>query len=172
MADALSAFVDGFSQRLKVLLDRHSEILWSVEPERATAFGAEGADAAVAPLLWAAAVGERWDTATVTEFLGVTRQALHKRVVSGSVLGLPGRGTTWFPVWQFDRANHRVLPEAAEVIAAFGRALDTFDPLVVASWATSEQPELGMSPEEWLTAGKDPGEVVRVARRAAAELAR
>ena len=47
----------------------------------------------MAPLIWAAAVGERWSTTTVAEFLHVTRQALHKRVVEASVLGVPGRGT-------------------------------------------------------------------------------
>src|SRR5579884_444930 len=170
MADALSSIVDGFSRRLGVLMDRHSDLLSQIGPDEAASLGSEGADAAVAPLLWAAAVGERWNTATVVEFLGFTRQALHKRVVGGSVLGLAGRGTTWFPVWQFDMANHRVIPETADVIAAFRRNVDSFDPLMVASWATTEQPELGMAPEEWLAAGKDPAEVVRVARRAAAEL--
>jgi hypothetical protein len=170
MADALSSFVDGFSRRLSVLMDRHSDLLMQVQSDEAASLGADGADAAVAPLLWAAAVGERWDTATVVEFLGFTRQALHKRVVGGSILGLPGRGTTWFPVWQFDLANHRVLPEVADVIAAFRRGLESFDPLVVASWATTEQPELGMAPEGWLAAGKDPAEIVRMARRATAEL--
>jgi hypothetical protein len=170
MGDALAGFQEGFKGRLVVLLERHKDLESTIDVDEARRLGADGANAALAPLLWSATVGERWDTATTTEFLGITRQALHKRVVNGSVLGLAGRGTSWFPVWQFDLAGHRVRPEVAEIIAAFRESLGILDPIVVASWATSEQPELGMAPEEWLAAGKDPAEVVRIARRAASEL--
>jgi hypothetical protein len=170
VADTVAAFQEGFADRLAAMLRRHPEVERGVDVEEARRLGAEGADAALAPLLWSAAIGERWDTQTVTEFLGVTRQALHKRVAAGSVLGLAGRGTTWFPVWQFDVVGHRVRPEVAEIVGAFRDVLAPLDPLVVASWAVSDQPELGMAPEEWLAAGKDPAEVVRSARRAAAEL--
>ena len=170
MADAVSAFQEGFIERLTTLLRRHPEVEEGLDADEARRLGADGADAALAPLVWAAAVGERWDTPAVTQFLGVTRQALHKRVVNGSILGLPGRGTTWFPVWQFDVTRRRVRPEVADLIAAFRHPLGTLDPFVLASWAVSDQPELSMPPEEWLGAGNDPAEVVRVARRAAAEL--
>jgi hypothetical protein len=172
MADAIAGLHEGFGERLAALAQRHDELLSGLDHDEARRLGAVGADAAVAPLVWAAAVGERWSTTTVTEFLHVTRQALHKRVVNGTVLGLPGRGTTWFPVWQFDLDAHHVRPVVGEVIAAFRRELGPVDPFVVASWATTDQPELGMSPEEWLAAGKDPAEVARVAARTASELAR
>jgi hypothetical protein len=172
MADAVGAFQEGFVDRLMTLLRRHPEVEQGLDIEEARRLGAEGADAALAPLVWAAAVGERWDTPTVTQFLGVTRQALHKRVVNGSILGLPGRGTTWFPVWQFDVSGRQVRPEVADLTAVFREALGALDPFVVASWAVSDQPELGMAPEEWLAAGKDPADVVRVARRAAEELSK
>lgn len=172
MGDALSCLQEGFTQRLGLLRHRHQELVDGLGDEEARRLGALGADAAVAPLLWGAALGESWSTTTVTEFLHVTRQALHKRVVAGTALGVPGRGTTWSPVWQFDLQAREVRRVVAQVVKAFRDEFATFDPFVVASWATTEQPEFGMSPEEWLAAGKDAAEVARVARRAAGELGR
>lgn len=172
MGDAVAGLHEGFEERLVAILDRHKEAVSALTYEEARELGARAADAAVAPLVWAATVGERWSTTTVTEFLHVTRQALHKRVVNGTALGVPGRGTTWFPVWQFDLSTHQIRPVVAEILAAFRDELGAVDPLVIASWATTEQPELRMSPEEWLEAGRDPREVARIARRAASELGR
>lgn len=84
------------------------------------------------------------------------------------MLGLPGRGVTLFPVWQF--AGSTVRPVVAELIGAF-RAVEPYDPLIVASWATSAQPELGTTPAEWLEAGGDERQLVDLARRSAIELA-
>ena len=75
-------------------------------------------------------------------------------------------------MWQFDLDAHEVRSVTAEIIAAFHNELGAVDPLVIASWATTDQPELAMSPEEWLAAGKDPTEVTRIARRTASELGR
>lgn len=172
MRDAIAGLHEGFGERLVALVDRHKEAISELSYDEARQLGAQAADAAVAPLIWAAALGERWPTTTVTEFLHITRQALHKRVVNGSALGLPGRGTTWFPVWQFDLDAREVRAVVAEIITAFRDELGAVDPLVIASWATTDQAELGMSPEQWLTAGKDPAEVARIARRASAELGR
>src|SRR5438067_10434433 len=119
MGDAAAGLQEGFTERLSVLVDRHKGSLAELDFEEARQLGARGAVAAVAPLIWGAAIGERWPTTTVTEFLHVTRQALHKRVVSGSVLGVLGRGTTWFPVWQFDLNTHEVRPVVAEIVKAF-----------------------------------------------------
>ncbi len=168
----MTALQEGFTGRLATLVDRHPEAVGQLDRDAARELGARGAEAALAPLIWAAAVGERWPTTMVTEFLSVTRQALHKRVVNGTALGLPGRGTTLFPVWQFDLGSHEVRPVVAEVIAAFRDELGPVEPLLIASWATTDQPELGMAPEEWLEKDKDPTELARIARRAATELAR
>ncbi len=170
MGDIIVGLQDGFIERLNVLLDRHKELVASLRVEEAHQLGARGADAAVAPLIWASAVGERWPTTTTTEFLNVTRQALHKRILAGTLLGLPGRGTTWFPVWQFDLAAHAVRPQVADIIRTFRDEVGSGDPFVIASWATTHQPELDMSPDEWLASGKDPAEVVRIARRTASTL--
>lgn len=172
MGDAAAGLHDGFRERIDVLLDRRKEQLAQLSYEEARQLGIQGADTALAPLIWSGAVGERWSTTTVTELLYVTRQAVHKRVLNGTLLGLPGRGTTWFPVWQFDLNTHEVRAVVAEIISAFREELGSVDPLVIASWATTDQPELGMSPEEWLSAGKDPTDLVPVARRASSALAR
>lgn len=172
MGDAIAGLREGFDERLDTLLHRHKEAIIELSYEDARELGAQAVDAAFAPLVWAAAVGERWPTTTVTEFLHITRQALHKRVQNGTALGLPGRGTTWFPVWQFDLAAREVRPVVAEVIAAFRDELGAVDPLVIASWATTDQQELATSPEQWLAGGKEPAEIARIARRAAAQLAR
>lgn len=172
MQDVVDALSDGFMERIGVLVERHKEAVSALSDEDARQLGAQGADAALAPVVWAAAVGERWPTTMVAEFLHVTRQALHKRIANGTVLGLPGRGTTWFPTWQFDLDAHEIRSVVADVIAAFVDELGTVNPLVIASWVTTTQPELGLSPEEWLNAGKDQAEVVRIAKRAAAELGR
>lgn len=168
----MAGLCEGFNERLGALLERHGKLLSDLSYEEAKRLGEQGAEAAVAPLIWAAAVGDRWSTSTVTEFLHVTRQALHKRLGKGTILGLPAAGTTWFPVWQFDAERREVRPIVAEVIAAFREELGSPDPFLLASWATSPQPELEMSPEDWLASGKDPAEVVRVARRTAAEWSR
>ncbi|MGH3468618.1 MAG: hypothetical protein ACRDQF_12925, partial [Thermocrispum sp.] len=79
MSDVMVGLCEGFNERLGALLERHGKLLSDLSYEEAKGLGEQGADAAVAPLIWAAAVGDRWSTSTVTEFLHVTRQALHKR---------------------------------------------------------------------------------------------
>jgi len=170
MGDAIIGLQEGFNERLNALLERHKDLVAPLSLDEARQLGSRGADAAVAPLIWSAAVGDRWPTTTVTEFLQVTRQALHKRILAGTVLGLPGRGTTWFPVWQFDFDTHAVRPEMADIVKAFRDEIGASEPFVIASWATTDQPELGMSPEEWLAAGKDPTQLVRIAHRVASNL--
>ena len=119
-------------------------------------------------------VGDRWDTSTTAEFLGVSRQALHDRVRRGTLLGAPGRGTTWFPTWQFDLGHRQVRPVVAQILHAFEEAFgDRADPLVIASWAQSPQTALdGLSPINWISsAERDDDAAVVAARRSAAKLA-
>ena len=149
MNDVLEGLRDGFAERAGELLKRHGDIEETTSYDDARRLGYDAAAAALAPLLWRAAVGERWETTEAAEFLGVTRQALHKRCRTGTVLGLPGRGTTSYPIWQFDLDHHQVRPQVAQILEAFRRAVDPLDPLIVASWATTTQPELGMAPDEW-----------------------
>lgn len=172
MGDALDGLQDGFTKRLGALAERHAELISQVGYDEAFHLGERAADAAIAPLVWSATIGEKWPTSLVTEFLHISRQALHKRVVNGSALGLPGNGTTWFPVWQFDLAGHQIHPIVTDLIRTFREELGAVDPYLIASWATTHQRELGTSPEAWLASDSDPQQLLRVAKRAARGLSR
>jgi hypothetical protein len=172
MADSWSGFEDGYREQLKRYFERRSDLLQGVDYKRAKELGAQGAAASVAPLLWAEAVGERWDTTATAEFLGISRQALHERVKRGTVLGLPGRGTTWFPTWQFDLLARTVRPVVLDIVEAFREELGDLDAYTVAAWATSRQPGLaGLTPADWLGSGHDERKAVQAASRTARKLA-
>lgn len=116
---------------------------------------------------------DRLDTSDTALLLGVTRQALHKRVRAGIILGVPGRGTTWFPAWQFgpDRTTRPVI---ARVLSAFATADPDrrADPWNVLSWADTAQPELnGARPADAIADGDHDEQVLDAAVAAARDLA-
>lgn len=168
--DVAAGFVEGFVLRL---VD-HADVLSKVSDDEAAAMGRIAADHAVAALRWSQVVGDRIDTTGLCQLLGVSRQALAKRQAAGSLLGLPGRGTTWYPTWQFDLDARDVRPEVRDIIGAFRDRLDDVDPLLIASWAVTPQVEDldGMAPEEWLRRGLDRGQLRIAAQRAASRHAR
>lgn len=169
--DALSAFEKGFREQLGAFWHRHEE-LGQLPAEEAERLGSEAARTAVAPVLWRLALGDLWETRQVVDLLGVSRQAIHQRVRNGSMLGLRSRGKTLFPVWQFDFDHHDVRPIVPALLAAF-RAASEVEPWVVASWATTPQPELhGQTPAD-LLAKQAPSEfeLLAAARHSAARLA-
>ena len=171
MARPLDVINQGFTAELArhVDVDEHPP---DVSAEELYDLGRRAARMAIAPLVWGAQVGERWDVRGVTEFLEVSRQAVYKRLRSGSLLGLPGSGTTWFPVWQFDPEHHVVRHVVASVIGAFREADTEVDPLVIATWATSKSSSLGSkTPAELMAAGRQDESVVLAAARAARGLA-
>jgi len=170
MADGAPGLVDGWQQGLAEVLENHADLVQELDYHEGARLGRDAAWAAVAPLLWAAHVGDRWDTARVTEFLGITRQAVYKKVRCRSVLGIPGRGTTWFPTWQFDPVARHVRSVVAQVLDVFHTADKHLGPMPIAAWATTEQPELGTTPAAWISAGRDPEQVLVAARHAAAPL--
>jgi hypothetical protein len=134
--------------------------------------GVEAAQMTAASMQWGTAVGDRLDTTTVVQMLGVTRQALAKRTANGSLLGLPGHRTTWYPTWQFDRERQRLRPEVRELIMSFRRKLRKVDPLLIASWASTQQEDLdGVTPAQWLEDGGDSDKLLVAAARAASHLA-
>jgi hypothetical protein len=170
--DALSAFEQGFREGLAELWNRHPEIGDVPGPDAAQA-GREAARQAVAPVIWRMALGEVWDTARVTELLGVSRQAVAQRVRAGTLLGLPGRGTTLFPAWQFDVARRAVRPIVAALLAEF-RNEAGIESWTIASWARTPQTELrGNIPAELLAKDEPEFEydVLAAARHSAARLA-
>jgi len=92
---------------------------------------------------WERALGELLTSSEARALLGgVSREALRKRVVSGSVIALrDDAGLVRYPRWQFDAAAgtpFRVVKELNEVFDEAG-----FDSWALASFATTPQPELG-----------------------------
>ncbi len=171
VSDTREWLVEGFKAGIAELPD---ELVYDLLPAKAEEYGRRAARVAVAPLLWGRAVGERLDTAQAMEALGVTRQALSKRVAAGSLIGIPGRGTTYFPAWQFDFENREIRHAVRQVIAAFTEELGKADPYVIAAWATTAQFEDldGLTPADWIQKGADLAQLISAAGRAAATLAR
>jgi len=171
VGSALDLIAQGFNDELwrqKAVEEHPPDLL----DEEWVEFGRRAARYAVAPLLWSAEVGERWDIRRVTEFLDVSRQAVYKRVRSGSLLGLRGSGTTWFPMWQFDPERRVVRHVVALIIDAFHRADPDVDPLIIAVWATAPNQHLdGEAPAAVIIEGGHDERVATVAARAARGLA-
>lgn len=167
----LAPAVAGFLAELAAIVDEPD---LKVDDDQLENLGRRAGRQITAALRWAAIVGEHLDTTQVTQLLGVSRQALAKRQQSGSLLGLPGEGTTRYPTWQFDQERGEVLPVVREIIGAFRDRLDHVDPLIVAAWATTPQVEDlpdGQTPAGWLRAHRDSALVRQAAERAAARLA-
>jgi hypothetical protein len=144
----------------------------SMGKEEVQELGRLAARTIFAPLIWSAQVGDRWDVRRSCEFLGMSRQALYKRVRTGTALGVQGQGTTYFPTWQFDLDKHLIRHVTSEIIGAFREADDQINPLVIAAWATKPSADLdGVAPADWVSRGGEDRRVVVAARRAAAGLA-
>lgn len=167
--ETMRVLVSGFLERLL----EEPDLVAKFEPEEARRLGAAAAGEIVAAARWSQVVGDRIDTTTATQLFGVTRQALAKRQAAGSILGIPGNGTTWYPTWQLDPVSGEIRAEVREIIGAFRDRLDDFDPLIVAAWATTPQYEDldGHSPEQWIRLGLDRQRLRIAAERAAARLA-
>lgn len=173
----------GYQEEIDRLLFTYQKVVGDeldLSEEEALELGRQAARTAFAPFIWKARVGDTWDVRQTAEFLGISRQALYKRVRTGTALGVPGRGTTHFPVWQFDTKKHLLRPVVAEIIAAFREADKDLSPLTIAAWVTASSDLLdGRSPAGWIALGSnDQGgpdfpasRVVTAAHRAAAGLA-
>ena len=166
---AAVAVVEGFVAELARLAAQFG----GLAAGEAAELGRHAAQQAAASASWSQIVGDRLDTSQVTELLGVTRQALAKRQASGSLVGLRGRRTTWFPAWQFDSGARCVRPIVRDVTAAFRKHLGEADAVLIASWATTLQAEDldGETAADWIESGGDAGRVTQAAHRAAARLA-
>ena len=169
MGDAKDWLIEGFGQGVSALPD---ELLRDLMVETAHDYGMRAARVAIAPVVWANAVGERMDTSQACEFLGVSRQALSKRVHGGSLVGLRGRGTTYYPTWQFDLERGEVWPVVRHIIGAFIEEIGGPDPYMIAAWATTPQTEDlgGVTPAEWISKGAEDQPLIEAARRAAGRL--
>ncbi len=92
---------------------------------------------------WERALGELLTSAEARILLGgISREALRKRVLSGSVIALrDDAGLIRYPRWQFDAGNSAPFRAIKELNEIFGEA--GLDSWTLASFATTPQPELG-----------------------------
>ncbi|MBF6347948.1 helix-turn-helix transcriptional regulator [Nocardia flavorosea] len=104
--------------------------------------------------------GEDWTTPRVVDFLGVSRQAVNKRLHGRTILGYRDGRRTRFPAWQFDREAAEVRPEVAELLEALG---DGFEPAEVSRWTVTVIPELNATPAQLLLSAATKGEALRLA---------
>lgn len=117
-------------------------------------------------------VGPCYDTPTLVQWLGISKQALDKRNRSGTVLGCRTRDGYWvYPAFQFD-AQGRALPHLRDVLDALGREDDPAR-WRAAQWLAAPNPDLPgqVSSATWLRHGNDPGPVLSAARADAARWA-
>jgi len=169
MSDAMDQLKEGFADGVA---EFQHDLVINVDPDTARNIGRHAARSILAPLVLAAQLGETWDTTEVTEYLGISRQALAKRLAAGTILGVRGRGTTHYPLWQFTPGLNEVRPEVREIFKIFTAELGTLDAYAVAAWMNTPAEELnGLSPHLWLRAKDDAQPVYDVARQTAGRLA-
>jgi hypothetical protein len=121
---------------------------------------------------WERALGELLTSAEARILLGgVSREALRKRVASGSVIALrDDAGLIRYPRWQFDAPSSAPFGAIKKLNEIFGEA--GLDPWTLAAFATAPQPELDdRSPVEAL-GDADLEPLLLSARRAVADLTR
>jgi hypothetical protein len=176
MREAMSWIHEGFEKEIESILDARphlSEMLASLADDDAEELGRQAARTVLAPLQWRAVADDVFDTTQVCELLGISRQAVAKRVRHRSLLAIPGRRTTYFPTWQFDLDRGIVRPVVKDLLRIFDESLGTADPLVIASWSNSSQHDelKGLSPQEWIQKDGSDKALALAAERAAAALA-
>jgi hypothetical protein len=121
---------------------------------------------------WERALGELLTSAEARVLLGgVSREALRKRVVSGSVIALrDDAGLIRYPRWQFDAASGAPFEAVKRLNEIFD---DTgLDSWTLASFATTPQPELANRTPIDSFADADIEPLLLSAHRAVAELRR
>lgn len=113
--------------------------------------------------------GPFYDTAGLTTWLGITRQGLHQKVGAHSILActLAEGGGLVYPTWQFLETG-ATIPSLADVLRIL--AMGTSDNWMVALWMRAPNDDLdGLRPSEWLRTGKDPDQVLSLAREIASK---
>jgi len=111
--------------------------------------------------------GPFYDTAGLTRWLGVSRQALHQKVARHAILACPlADGGNVYPAWQF-LENGATIPALGEVLTVLSEGTD--DAWMIALWMQAPNHHLGSHrPSEWLRKGGDPQRVLAKARDTAA----
>lgn len=114
--------------------------------------------------------GPFYDTSGLIRWLGISRQALHQRVVRHAVLACPlDEGGVVYPTWQF-LDNGAAIPSLTDVLATLTEGTD--DTWMIALWMRAPSEDLdGARPSEWLRNGGDPQQVMALASRVASSWA-
>jgi hypothetical protein len=141
-------------------------------PGDAEVLGRRAAMVVLAGGAWERALGELLTSAEARVLLGgISREALRKRVLSGSVIALRDDGDLIrYPRWQFDAANSAPFAAIKKLNEIFGKA--GLDPWTLAAFATAPQPELDDRTPVEAFSGADLEPLLLSARRAVADLAR
>lgn len=108
-------------------------------------------------------VGPVYTTRDLCDWLGKSREAIHKAVRDGRILGcLTTERLTVYPVWQFSDTGEPI-PNLRPVLEALQATDDMWR---AALWLAAPAPYLpdGMSAAAWLAEGKDPAPVLTAAR--------
>jgi hypothetical protein len=158
--DLVTAIADALRAASADALD---ERLWGPRPTDADVAAAQRASqAAVAGALTEALTNAlSRDEAALR--LGISPQAVSKRLAAGALVALTRGRTRWFPAWQFHEDG--VLPGLADLIAAYPGT-----PLALTVWATSPSADFsGATPAQTLTRRGGPARVAAVARALAAD---
>ncbi|WP_235681080.1 hypothetical protein [Tomitella gaofuii] len=108
------------------------------------------------------AAGPFYDSAGLEKWLGVSRQAINKRVHSGTLISARlGGGKHVYPAWQF-MPNGQVYPALLPAWLLLRKHSDAWTAIL---WLSADDPELdGHSAADWLTSDRDPEPVYAAAR--------
>jgi hypothetical protein len=138
----------------------------------AEAIGRRAAMVVLAGGAWERALGELLTSAEARVLLGgISREALRKRVLSGSVIALrDDADLIRYPRWQFDAANSAPFGAIKKLNEIFGEA--GLDPWTLAAFATAPQPELDDRAPVDAFADADLEPLLLAARRSVADLTR
>jgi hypothetical protein len=141
-------------------------------PDDAEMLGRRAAMVVLAGGAWERALGELLTSAEARILLGgISREALRKRVLSGSVLALrDDADLIRYPGWQFDTANSAPFGAIKKLNKIFGEA--GLDPWTLAAFATAPQPELDDRTPVDAFADADLEPLFLAARRTLADLTR
>ena len=112
--------------------------------------------------------GPFYDTAGLSRWLGISRQAVHQKVAKRTLLACPmaNGGGNVYPVWQF-LPNGATIPSLADVLRVLADGTD--DSWMIALWMQAPSKLLeGDNASDWLRKGGDPQRVLSLARDIAA----
>jgi len=111
-------------------------------------------------------IGPFYDTPGLTQWLQITRQALHQRIKAASVLGCPlDDGNLVYPAWQF-LDNGATLPGLPGVLKPLSAG--TTDPWQIALCLSAANEDLGdLPPRDWLRDNRSHEAVLALARQTA-----